>query len=214
VPSKRREFTPDEIQARRFAAYRVVCRECAPLWIHKPSAQSIRMATSPGQGSLIFHAMHETVCEHQHPMPWEFERAAALHNVVHGVGYVGRAGNTSPTPNELAEYILTNEAVFVELAERAVQNATRLMIRNQVAQEPVVDPRIELKEFVRRIRRADPAPAWLYRESDKWIQRDESIRQSVGLQINPAPHLREREEAESRKFSLGSIPRNLANAVQ
>jgi hypothetical protein len=135
------------------------------------------MATSPGQGSLIFHAMHETVCEHQHPIPWEFERAAALHNVVHGVGYDGRAGNTSPTPNEL-----------VELAERAVQNATRLMIRNQVAQEPAVDPRIELKEFVRRIRRADPAPAWLYRESDKWIQRDESIRQSVGLQINPAPH--------------------------
>ena len=44
----------------------------------KLSLRCIRLALSPIIGSFIVQAMHEAMCEHQHPLSFEFERAAVF----------------------------------------------------------------------------------------------------------------------------------------
>ncbi len=72
----------NKAQARRFAAYQVYCHEqrehiwCSRvLYPRQLSVRCISLSISPFLGTTIVQAMHEAMLEHQHPLPYEFERA-------------------------------------------------------------------------------------------------------------------------------------------
>src|SRR6266852_1430940 len=94
--------------ARRFAAYRVYCKErkhCPHVASHR-NVSGFRLACTPATGDLITLAMHDALCEHQHPLPFEFERAAALYEVAYWIGYLGSCADSKLDPEEFARFIL------------------------------------------------------------------------------------------------------------
>lgn len=158
--------------ARRFAAYRVYCDGQDDFFIlgedrnaRRPGLDGVRLAMAPFMGRAIVEAMFEAVCKHQSPLPWEFERAAAIFAVAQYVGYFGKFKG-------IAEYLLTNEDVFADMAAQAVENLVRVSIRNET---PRFTVKGKYKEFAGRIRRAEEAQPWLYHESDKWIRREHQV---------------------------------------